>query len=434
MKITFTRIFLSFTLFLLPLLPRVSAQDACSYAENLTFTSWEQESGHFGAVGSVYRFSDVMDKTDALITIRNKYNAVITEMDNALTGDPEAFQPTVKISRQSFYGTYGYVDFEISFVQKGTTQPVQLADWRASAIDVDGDGYRLREAVGFVDCQRYTLERNTQLDVNTYNEEDHTLYFFANRQTQQTEGIDMHATEYMTYMEFANRNSFVYRASVIDDGGFAQWSEETGRMFALNFTPCLINQFAIPQTVTSQQYALVDWGELKGEVNPGRVTLAWHTSSEKCDQPFVIQRSEDGKRFERIATLLPKGDEEVSADYTFTDHNAKKGVNYYRVIQVETTGLADHSSTIEVVAEDLIQPTFTFMDNPGSNHLVVGLQAPVHGTFVVLDTQGRVFYDKTITKTFEQIDLDVSNLGSGVYWMHFETELAQRVSQAFTVK
>jgi hypothetical protein len=88
-----------------------------------------------------------------------------------------------------------------------------------------------------------------------------------------------------------------------------------------------------------------------GRMSGPDVLLAWQTASEKNSQLFDIERSTDGRRFERIGTLDAAGTTQLPQSYRFTDRNvAKLGVPtiYYRLRQLDFDGTTAFSTTITI--------------------------------------------------------------------------------------
>lgn len=68
------------------------------------------------------------------------------------------------------------------------------------------------------------------------------------------------------------------------------------------------------------------------------VVLSWATATEtNCDH-FSIQRSSDMQNWIQIATLPGNGNTSSRRDYSFTDHDAATGLNYYRLSQHDFNG------------------------------------------------------------------------------------------------
>lgn len=66
--------------------------------------------------------------------------------------------------------------------------------------------------------------------------------------------------------------------------------------------------------------------------------LLWTTVSELNNDYFTLDRSTDGRIFKQIFLIKGKGTSDKGNDYTYTDLTPNKGINYYRLSQVDFNG------------------------------------------------------------------------------------------------
>lgn len=79
----------------------------------------------------------------------------------------------------------------------------------------------------------------------------------------------------------------------------------------------------------------------------GKANLTWSTASERGASHFDIERSRDGKTFEKVGEVKAKGE---TANYAFTDSKAVSGTLYYRLKMVDFDGTTDYSKIVSVQA------------------------------------------------------------------------------------
>jgi hypothetical protein len=85
-------------------------------------------------------------------------------------------------------------------------------------------------------------------------------------------------------------------------------------------------------------------------VNKGRPNYVyWMTSSERDNDYFTIEYSEDGKRWESIATIKGAGNSTEVLGYSFNHYGYANGINYYRLKQKDYDGA---SETFKIVSVD----------------------------------------------------------------------------------
>lgn len=115
---------------------------------------------------------------------------------------------------------------------------------------------------------------------------------------------------------------------IVDDGASAQsgstingngQAEDYGVVFLL--TPLPVN--------------LSDFG---GQVVDDDAILDWTTESEENNDYFTLQRSEDGRNFENIATVIGSGNSNTSTNYRHRDKGLDAGTYYYRLTQTDFDG------------------------------------------------------------------------------------------------
>jgi Secretion system C-terminal sorting domain len=76
--------------------------------------------------------------------------------------------------------------------------------------------------------------------------------------------------------------------------------------------------------------------------------LKWQTTSEKNNALFNIERSSNGETFNKIGEVKGNGTTNVAQTYTFMDASPVKGLNYYRLRQVDFDGTETLSKTVSV--------------------------------------------------------------------------------------
>ncbi len=133
-------------------------------------------SGTYGAVGSVYQFDDVLTNVDALVTIVNKSHSdivIVSADEPALTngGYDWAFQPIIDYDWYNSNGTSDpmgdrSVTFQFDFVDATTSAAVNVALMHMTAVDIDGNGYDLREFVESSEFQAYEIESPSELSLS----------------------------------------------------------------------------------------------------------------------------------------------------------------------------------------------------------------------------------------------------------------------------
>ena len=139
-------------------------------------------------------------------------------------------------------------------------------------------------------------------------------------------------------------------------------------------------QLATPLPVTLVQFTATTSG-------PTAVVLAWATAGEGNSARFEVQRSADGKAFQRIGTVAAAGNSTSARTYNYLDTAAPAGTSYYRLRQVDRDGTAAYSP-VRTVARGSAGLTVCPNPAPGGAALLTG--ALPRQTVQVLDALGRV--------------------------------------------
>ncbi|HRP82344.1 MAG TPA: T9SS type A sorting domain-containing protein, partial [Flavobacteriales bacterium] len=121
------------------------------------------------------------------------------------------------------------------------------------------------------------------------------------------------------------------------------------------------------------------------------IDVQWATATEQQSSHFNVQRSADNVHFSTIGTMPAAGNSQFRTDYLFVDQHPFRGVNYYRLEQVDHDGTTMRTYT---VAATLFQGSTnpSIFPNPAADELSVVFPEPVQaGTQLqVLDATGRV--------------------------------------------
>ena len=157
----------------------------------------------------------------------------------------------------------------------------------------------------------------------------------------------------------------------------------------------------------------------KGAALGSTAKLSWSTATEKNNRDFNVERSRDGKTFERIGTVAGAGNSSTKLDYSFTDQKPGAGVNYYRLLQTDFDGKTSYSNVVAVEISGSMAGAFKSTLYPTAATDVVNISfAGFKGVtqVQVLDATGKAFKQLTVEPA-QVLVLPVQDLGSGVYFV-----------------
>ena len=168
-----------------------------------------------------------------------------------------------------------------------------------------------------------------------------------------------------------------------------------------------------PFAVFSSVSLPVELVSFTGKTQQGKALLTWATASEKNNQGFDIEKSFDGKNFDKIAFVKGNGISTITQNYNFTDHNFNQNA-YYRLKQVDMDGTFDYSKTIALNTEgSKNKSVIKSYPNPVSDALTVETSVSETSQLEIIDAIGRVVFKQNVESGNYQIP--TSSLVKGIY-------------------
>ncbi|MBE7171783.1 MAG: T9SS type A sorting domain-containing protein [Williamsia sp.] len=144
------------------------------------------------------------------------------------------------------------------------------------------------------------------------------------------------------------------------------------------------------------------------------VLLQWNTASEFNSAHFSVERSSNGVDFTRIATVQAAGSSSALRHYAANDNTPGKGLNYYRLLQVDKDGNYTYSTVQQVLFAGDKAYTILYPSPAADFFNIESNDAALAGkTGIVSDMQGRVVKKFTVSGSKQQVD--ISALTKGIY-------------------
>jgi len=79
-----------------------------------------------------------------------------------------------------------------------------------------------------------------------------------------------------------------------------------------------------------------------------KVMLNWETATEVRNYGFDVEKSIDGKNFNKLGFVQGNGNSNSNKYYSFEDNSPETGINYYRLKQIDTDGSFEYSKIISL--------------------------------------------------------------------------------------
>lgn len=161
----------------------------------------------------------------------------------------------------------------------------------------------------------------------------------------------------------------------------------------------------------------------KGKATQSGIALDWETASESENDRFEIERSQDGKTFNKIGEVDGAGTTSIKQNYDYTDYVSSTGTFHYRLRQVDFDGTANFSKTVTVRLKALPGGgKFAVYPNPALGSIVTvsvaGTGADINGGVLqIIDMSGRVMYANKVTAGTRELEVQLQEIGlpKGLY-------------------
>lgn len=383
----------------------------------LTFRNPELVSGQAGKDNAIYKFGNIGDNLDARVRIKGRSSSLVylKNMDLKTSGFDKAWQPEVGYNnnRINSAGEW-WMDFEVTFVERNTTIAQKVDEFNLSAIDIDGNGDRIREYVSFYDLKSYTVERNSILSISNLLGQllsgltgvvgkrfDGPTVNFAN--------IDTSGTTVMVTSNYKNVQSFVVRAGAVASAA----NSATERMYSFYYQ-------SFSYTQPSSSTLPVKLQSFDTKLNNSKVEIDWTTAEEVNFSHFIIERSTNGNEYKEIAVQF-SSEKKSANNYAYTDAvNANaSGLLYYRLKMVDQDGTFKYSN-VRIVKLNVKSGTVSIATypNPVTNELRITIPANWQNkqvSYELISVNGTIVKQQINQHASQTETLAVSGINPGNY-------------------
>jgi hypothetical protein len=146
-------------------------------------------------------------------------------------------------------------------------------------------------------------------------------------------------------------------------------------------------------------------------VSNGDVQLSWTTETERDNEEFIIERSEDAVDYVSFAKVSGAGNSITPLHYSLSDTDPLRGISYYRISQRDINGTVTQLAIVSVELSSAVSGT-VIAPNPSQGMTV--LQLPLHTGEVVFDV---VISDELgkVIRTLQLTENTNLELPTGVY-------------------
>jgi|GEM_PF-6629610 len=152
-------------------------------------------------------------------------------------------------------------------------------------------------------------------------------------------------------------------------------------------------------------------------IGSNRNRISWNSLEESAGDYYELERSADGKSFEKIAVVQGKN---KAGSYAITDENALGGMNYYRLKMLDQTKNYSYSKTVQAYVAETDKFTVMASPNPAGETLKIMIYGTVgsNAHLKIMDVTGKLIKTLAVVQNEESIDL--KNMSKGVYLIKYE--------------
>ena len=182
-----------------------------------------------------------------------------------------------------------------------------------------------------------------------------------------------------------------------------------------NATDLLIDGVSICEVVTTP-VTLIEFGAKR---NDDHVDIFWVTEIEINNDYFTVEKSIDGRNFEKVMVVDGHGNSLEKKSYSSIDTNPYEGLLYYRLKQTDFDGKYEYSKIVPVKYEKL---KFELYPNPAKESVTIELNDQQEIDLKVFNAQGKEVMNQIKKVEADKIVLNTSMLLEGLYYVHIATE------------
>ncbi|GAA0876817.1 hypothetical protein GCM10009118_32270 [Wandonia haliotis] len=171
----------------------------------------------------------------------------------------------------------------------------------------------------------------------------------------------------------------------------------------------------------------VELTAFEGVQNGNGIRLNWTTASERNNDYFIIQKSTNGTDFATIDYVKGSGTTTVEQNYVFEDQEPAKGVNYYKLIQVDYDGTQEEKGVISV--DYTKSDNVYFYPNPVAGTTLFVDEVADGSSLQIISMQGTLIKQMDLTSITE---IQLNDVMSGTYFFrildkNFGTVTTERI-------
>jgi len=160
------------------------------------------------------------------------------------------------------------------------------------------------------------------------------------------------------------------------------------------------------------------------------VHLQWQSSSELNTDYYEIQRSSNAMNWTSILEENAGGNSSSLLNYEAWDPTPLRGVSYYRLKAVDLDGAFEYSDVRQVSFVDMSAKLYP---NPAKNQILIERNGIAKNEVVISNVMGQTMTVQNSALGENKLQMDVSNLPNGLYFVQLRDLNGEEKTIKFTV-
>lgn len=167
--------------------------------------------------------------------------------------------------------------------------------------------------------------------------------------------------------------------------------------------------------------------------NETTALLNWKTSQEINTSHFEVERSNDAVNFSYIGRIAASGNSSIPVNYFFSDYKPAKGLNYYRLKQVDLDRKFIYTAARLVKFDQLDEAKVKYYPNPTNGILNIELTSAMQSEMKIINisnSAGIVVKQFRVGANSDAVLLvNMNKLPKGVYFIQVRTSTVNSTSR-----
>ncbi len=161
----------------------------------------------------------------------------------------------------------------------------------------------------------------------------------------------------------------------------------------------------------------VELSMFKTNLHGNRIVLNWRSEQETNNKGYEVQKSKDGKSWEKLVWVDGAGTTIERQEYEVVDENPISGDNYYRLKQIDYDGGFEFSKVISAIYNS----DETFIEvypNPAKDRIELKGPDAEYANIKIINNVGRILMELEGPGTL----IDISSLPKGLYYLSIQLD------------